>query len=104
MRCCSLALDGAGLSTGTGRYVIADVRCCVVPAIRPPEDEPAPIVCTTTTGIAINMPLAEAGTAFRRRIIDRNISREDIKAEGDVIAGIEVTRPDASDDSQGLER
>jgi hypothetical protein len=50
------------------------------------------------------MPLAEAGTAFRRRIIDLNISREDIKAEGDVIAGIVVTRPDASDDSQGLER
>jgi hypothetical protein len=55
-------------------------------------------------GIAINMPLAVAGTAVRQRIIDRNISRKDTESNGDLVAGVVVGRRDASDHSESLKR
>jgi len=59
---------------------------------------------TTTTGIAINMPRAEGGTAVRQRIIDRYFSREGIKSKGDLVAGVVVDRPDAVNHTTSLER
>jgi hypothetical protein len=50
------------------------------------------------------MPRAEGVTAVRQRIIDRYSSREDIESKGDLVAGVVVGRPDASDYPESLER
>jgi hypothetical protein len=50
------------------------------------------------------MRLGEGATAFRQRIIERDSSREGIKAQGDLVARVVVSRPDTSDNPKRLKR